>query len=156
MSAEDAIGTFVENLRVRLAEGSAKYGNRSAARPVRDIVGEIDEELIDVPGWLYIMWVQAMRKAAAGDPLPEDHLRQVYVENLRQRLIRGDRDPGRRALSGLQHLAIDIECLAVDAFAAGEAIKRRLLPIAREIEAAIPTDHRRRGKRGSYTDPRSD
>ena len=53
-------------------------------------------------------------------------------------------------------LLVDIEVLAMDAFAIGDQLRRRLIPIVRAIEVAHVTDNTPRGRRGSVRDPRSD
>jgi len=59
MSAAD---DFVAQLRERLEAGAREYGDQSFVRPVSAIVAELEQELVDLPGWTYILWCQAARK----------------------------------------------------------------------------------------------
>lgn len=54
---------FVERAGRRLAAGRATYGDRSFARPPRELVREIEEELLDVAAWAFILWhrIRALR-----------------------------------------------------------------------------------------------
>lgn len=42
---------MIEQLRARLSQGQVDYGDRSFSADPRDLVDEIDEELVDVVGW---------------------------------------------------------------------------------------------------------
>ena len=57
------IAEQIQALSARLEECASRYGNKSFVRPVQAIVDEIESELIDVPGWLYVLWSIAARKA---------------------------------------------------------------------------------------------
>jgi len=50
-SFEQSFADFAKVLVSRHDEGRLIYGDTSSQRPVSEIVSEINEELIDVPGW---------------------------------------------------------------------------------------------------------
>ena len=54
---------FVDRAGRRLAAGRRTYGDRSFARPPRELVREVEEDLLDVAAWAYILWyrVRALR-----------------------------------------------------------------------------------------------
>ncbi len=138
----------LQSLHDRLAAGAREYGNKSLLRTPTTIVGEIEQELIDLPGWTYILWAIANRKASGARP--EEELRASFLWQLRHRLSRNDRSspdlqPGR----SLQACQADLEILAVDFFEFADRMRKRLLPIARAIEAADVTEPR--GRRGGLS-----
>lgn len=149
------IAEQIQALSARLEECASRYGNKSFVRPVQAIVDEIESELIDVPGWLYVLWSIAARKAQGA--FPEGHGRQTFIFEMNHRMHRNDRGPVTVAPGkSLEQLLVDIQVLAMDAFAMGEELRRRLIPIARAIEVAHVTDNTPRWRRGSVRDPRSD
>lgn len=150
MNIEDDL----QRLFDRLAAGAREYGNKSLLRTPTAIVGEIEQELIDLPGWTFILWAIANRKQAGARP--EEDQRVNFMNQLRHRMARNDRgnadlQPGR-SLAACQQ---DLEILAVDMFEFADRMRKRLLPIARAIEVAEITDPWR-GRRGGSRDPRSD
>jgi hypothetical protein len=56
---------FVIALRGRLDAGAQQYGDRSFTRPLVEVIGEIEQELLDVSGWSVIAWsrLRALRAA---------------------------------------------------------------------------------------------
>lgn len=72
---EAPLGRFVQRLRTRLEAGAATYGDRSFTRPAADLVDEIQQELEDVCGWGFLLWIRLERLRSAverteqgGDP----------------------------------------------------------------------------------------
>ncbi len=55
---------FLERVERRLEAGRAQYGDSSFTRPCDEIAGEVEEELMDVVGWGFILWcrLQALRE----------------------------------------------------------------------------------------------
>lgn len=47
---------FTEALHRKLEAGSKTYGEASFKRPQKEIIEEIQEELVDVSGWSWILW----------------------------------------------------------------------------------------------------
>lgn len=52
---------FVERVRARLEAGREPYGDRSFERPMSELVGEIEQELLDVCGWAFIAFERMER-----------------------------------------------------------------------------------------------
>lgn len=47
------LAAFTAELERRFAEGARDHGQRSFERPVVEILDEVSQELVDVPGWLF-------------------------------------------------------------------------------------------------------
>ena len=60
-------GRFAANVRSRLAAGRLMYGDASFARDPAELVGELQQEALDLAGWGYILFcrLEAMREALA-------------------------------------------------------------------------------------------
>jgi hypothetical protein len=54
---------FTEEVRNRLLKGEATYGDRSFTLEPSTLVGEIEQELLDVMGWGFILWWRLQRVA---------------------------------------------------------------------------------------------
>ncbi len=65
MSSNVDIQTFLALLNDRLHRGASEYGDRSFTRPVPQTVREVEEELLDVAGWAFVMWVQTRARLGA-------------------------------------------------------------------------------------------
>jgi len=67
---------FAERVRAKLARGSVVFENRSFSKSPVDLAAEIQDELIDICGWSFVLWsrLETMRVAleAAQNP-PEPH-----------------------------------------------------------------------------------
>lgn len=49
---------FAAGVEARLADGARAYGDRSLrARPAA-LAGEVEEELLDVAGWSFMLWLR--------------------------------------------------------------------------------------------------
>lgn len=55
---EEAAEEFLGLIRERLAHGRRQYGDASLALAPGSIVGEIEEELLDVAGWSFVLWLR--------------------------------------------------------------------------------------------------
>lgn len=53
-----AYPSFAASVASRLAQGAKEYGDASFARDPGDLVGELQQELLDVMGWGYILWTR--------------------------------------------------------------------------------------------------
>lgn len=62
-----AFSLFAERLRKRWAAGAQQYGDASFHRPLADTCRQIMEELEDVPGWAFVLWLQA--RITAGEAI---------------------------------------------------------------------------------------
>jgi hypothetical protein len=56
---------FAEAVRARLEAGRAAYGDKSFERPPAELVGELQQEALDLAGWGFVLWcrLEAMRAA---------------------------------------------------------------------------------------------
>ncbi|MEP7049461.1 MAG: hypothetical protein ABJB12_03870 [Pseudomonadota bacterium] len=73
--APDALSrwpAFAESVRGRLEAGRAAYGDKSFNRPPAELIGELQQEALDLAGWGFVLWcrLEAMRIPAAGVPGP--------------------------------------------------------------------------------------
>lgn len=58
---------FFSALAARLDEGRRTYGDASLRRPVPELRGEIEQELLDICGWSYVLWLR-VRTMKGADP----------------------------------------------------------------------------------------
>ncbi len=49
---------FMEAIRLRLEAGRQNYGDRSFVESPVKLAGQVEEELLDVCGWSFIMWTR--------------------------------------------------------------------------------------------------
>lgn len=49
---------FVAAVSGRLEAGAREYGDHSFRRPAGELVREIEQELLDVAGWSFILWAR--------------------------------------------------------------------------------------------------
>ncbi len=54
--ARPAPAEFFALINKRLATGERVYGDASFERPTAELIGEIEEELLDIVGWSYVVW----------------------------------------------------------------------------------------------------
>ena len=59
---------FTEAVRSRLEKGRAEYRNRSFTRSPGDLMAELQQEVLDLAGWGFVLWhrLEAMRTALNG------------------------------------------------------------------------------------------
>lgn len=50
--------SFCAAIASRLAQGAKEYGDASFELPPSALLEEIEDELLDVAGWAYILWVR--------------------------------------------------------------------------------------------------
>jgi len=48
--------SFMEAVGARLETGRTTYGDRSFTLPPERLAGEVEEELMDVAAWAFILW----------------------------------------------------------------------------------------------------
>jgi hypothetical protein len=58
---------FAEAVRARLEAGRAAYGDRSFSREPAELLGELEQEVLDLAGWGFVLFqrLEAMRAALA-------------------------------------------------------------------------------------------
>lgn len=49
---------FLESLSCRLEAGAAQYGNKSFAKNTAQLKNEMEQEILDIAGWAYVMWAK--------------------------------------------------------------------------------------------------
>jgi hypothetical protein len=49
---------FAEAVRRRMEKGRKNYGDASFFRPPEELAREVEEELLDVAGWSFILWTR--------------------------------------------------------------------------------------------------
>jgi hypothetical protein len=60
---------FIEAVRSRLADGQRTYGDKSFERPINELIGEIEQECLDLAGWGFVLWtrLQNIKRATKED-----------------------------------------------------------------------------------------
>ena len=53
---------FLSELNARLDAGAHEYGDASFNRPIASTLSELEDEVLDVAGWAFVMWVQLRRR----------------------------------------------------------------------------------------------
>ena len=61
MIRDDDITEFVALLLERLRAGEKQYGDSSFRRPLIEVIGEVEQELLDMSGWSLIAWTRLRR-----------------------------------------------------------------------------------------------
>lgn len=54
-------GHFIDEVYKRLKKGAIEYGDDSFDRPIEDLIGEIEQECLDLAGWGFVLWVRLRR-----------------------------------------------------------------------------------------------
>jgi len=65
MDHEGELARFWLRLRERLEAGERSYGEASLRREPAELAGEIEQELLDVCGWAFVLWCR-VRQLGAG------------------------------------------------------------------------------------------
>lgn len=58
---ENHLSEFCSELERRLRRGADEYGDASFLRPCDALIGEIQEELLDICGWSFVAWCRLRR-----------------------------------------------------------------------------------------------
>ncbi len=56
MNYRDTFPTFATAVAARLEEGAKLYGDRSFTLPLEVLADEIEQELLDVCAWSFVLW----------------------------------------------------------------------------------------------------
>jgi len=67
----DNFEKFCDRVGGRVQVGAKAYGNASFMRPADELVGEIEEELLDVCGWAFVLWTRLRHLRAVLPQAPE-------------------------------------------------------------------------------------
>lgn len=70
---------FTAAAALRLEQGRETYGDRSFTLPPAELVREIEEELLDVAAWSFILWC---RVRAVGGHIPQASIPGRPLEGL--------------------------------------------------------------------------
>lgn len=62
---EAELGEFWQQLKARLEAGARHYGDASFRRQPAALAREIEEELLDVCGWAFVLWCRLRDLAGA-------------------------------------------------------------------------------------------
>jgi hypothetical protein len=59
---------FMRAVRKRLEAGRREYGAESFARDPAELLGELEEEALDLAGWGFVLWhrIESMQERLAG------------------------------------------------------------------------------------------
>lgn len=91
----DTFDTFASAVRRRLEQGRREYGDSALSRPLPELRGELAEELEDVCGWAFLLWLRVRRIDAAtaerGPLSPAERHRRDSDEPPLGRLVGADR-----------------------------------------------------------------
>jgi len=68
MEHERELVEFWLRLRERLEAGARNYGEVSFRREPAELAGEIEQELLDVCGWAFVLWCR-LRRLGGGQPM---------------------------------------------------------------------------------------
>lgn len=49
---------FVGRVEKRLEQGAKEYGDASLKAPPKALAGEIEEEILDIVGWGFLLWLR--------------------------------------------------------------------------------------------------
>ena len=60
-SQRSSFAEFGARVAQRIEKGRQVYGDRSFEKPLGELVGEIEEELLDIAGWSYVAWCRLHR-----------------------------------------------------------------------------------------------
>jgi len=71
---------FVGRVETRLDAGEREYGDKSFTSPPLETLREIEEELLDVVGWGYIMWTKMRKISKALEEIRREAEKCDHVE----------------------------------------------------------------------------
>ncbi len=58
---DERANVFFARIRARLHKGKEEYGDASFDRPVAELLDEIEQEILDIPGWTFVLWERLER-----------------------------------------------------------------------------------------------
>lgn len=65
MPPAGAESEFFDAVRARLRQGQQAYGDKSFSRDPAELVGEIEQELLDICGWSFVTWCRLRKMQRA-------------------------------------------------------------------------------------------
>ena len=54
----DEAEAFFERIRERLEKGGVEYAGKSFSKPIRELLSEVEEEIVDIAAWSFIGWTR--------------------------------------------------------------------------------------------------
>lgn len=68
----DTFHAFIAAVAARLEAGREAYGDKSFSKDAAELIGELEQESLDLAGWGYVLFVrlEAMRAALESEPEP--------------------------------------------------------------------------------------
>ena len=54
----DEAEAFFQRIRQRLEKGGVEYGGKSFSKPIRELLSEVEEEIVDIAAWSFIGWTR--------------------------------------------------------------------------------------------------
>jgi len=89
----------MEAVGVRLAAGARAYGGRSLLAAPHALAGEVEQELLDVVGWGFLLWLRMRRLRGGFAPDLRRHAdgRPVAIDGIQRRIV-PRRAHGRRGI----------------------------------------------------------
>ncbi|MCC7537873.1 MAG: hypothetical protein IT379_16735 [Deltaproteobacteria bacterium] len=100
---------FVECLRARLAEGARSYGDASFSRAASDLLREMQQELVDVVGWMFVLFAGPLDPASASEA--ELSAKRAVVRERLARVARASRVQFAH-IEAMRGVALDAEFIA--------------------------------------------
>jgi len=61
----EALDEFFEEIRSRMKMGHEEYGDRSFSKEPAELIRELEEEILDICGWAFILRARMRRIKAA-------------------------------------------------------------------------------------------
>jgi hypothetical protein len=70
----DAFDGFVSAVRQRLEAGRVAYGEKSFGRSPAELIGELQQEALDLAGWGFVLWCRLEAMRVAAEPVRRGHV----------------------------------------------------------------------------------
>lgn len=71
---------YLATLRARHEQGRKEYGDRSMDKPRAELLGEMQQEAVDIAGWGFFLWAQMERMK--GEPSERDAVEQSWFRKM--------------------------------------------------------------------------
>lgn len=140
-------------LQARWKQGHLEYGDRSFAQPASELRFEVLQELVDVVGWLFVLW--RSRQVQRGLAKDRRRSERRFLAAVRRHVLIGDL--AQRSIAKITSEAdvlCEIERLAALASLQWNEVEKRLALICGAVAALQQptethiTDEAHRGQRG--------
>lgn len=78
----DWLDSFVARLDARLAKGAQDYGDTSPQKPFGVLLGEMEQELLDIAGWSCQAWRKVNASMRDGESMHAQHPKVLLAQQL--------------------------------------------------------------------------